>query len=145
MMRSAKRSLSEQFTDLYTYALAFLCFIAIATSMSFSFRSVRGSYGGFTLDNSNAVFFFMGALLICCSLLCAVIRALGPVGYSAGELFWRFRSLVLEDYLKIRGKLCQSGERSSPGRYLPFYWRLFLLHFLQRGLSEPPWELSSMV
>lgn len=90
MMRSAKRSLSEQFTDLYTYALAFLCFIAIATSMSFSFRSVRGSYGGFTLDNSNAVFFFMGALLICCSLLCAVIRALGPVGYSAGELFWRF-------------------------------------------------------
>lgn len=84
------KSLNDRFVDFYTYVLAFLSFLAIAASLSFAFRNVRGTFQNFMLDHSNAPLFFAGALLICCSLFSAIIYLIGPIGHSAGEIFWRF-------------------------------------------------------
>lgn len=82
--------LSERLMEYYTYLFYVLCFGAIAASISYTFRSVRGSYGVFSLADSNAVYFFFGAMLIASALFAAVACSLGPVGMSASQLFWRY-------------------------------------------------------
>lgn len=85
---------SSKFIELYNLLFAFICFGAMAASLSYTFRLVRGHYHWFTLSDENAIFFFLGAILILLALLTGIIYALGPVGASPSELFWRYPGIA---------------------------------------------------
>lgn len=82
--------LTDRLMDYYNMVFYILCFGAIAASISYTFRMVRGSYQGYTLSDTNAVHFFFGALLIASALFAGVLRVLGPVAFSSAFLFWRY-------------------------------------------------------
>ncbi len=89
-----QRSPRDRFIEAYNFFFTLICYGAIAASICFTFRNVRGSYRWFTLTDQNATLFFAGSCLILSAVFFAVLRALGPVGHSSANIFWRFPGVV---------------------------------------------------
>lgn len=82
--------MNSKFVEGYNFLFYVLTFGAIAASISYAFRNVRGAYGLYVLDDARAPIFFIGAFLTACALLVFILRTIGPVGFSAAEIFWKF-------------------------------------------------------
>lgn len=89
-----QRSPGDRFIEAYNFFFTLICYGAIAASICFTFRNVRGSYRWFTLTDQNATLFFAGACLILSAVFFAILRVLGPVGHSSANIFWRFPGVV---------------------------------------------------
>lgn len=88
--RGATGSRAERFIDTYNAFFYALVFFAVAGTLAYGLREVRGSYLYFTLNDEEALPFFSGALLIASAGFACMLYVLGPVAYSPSELFWRF-------------------------------------------------------
>lgn len=87
---SVARSRGDRFVEVYNSFFYVAVFFAIAATMAYGLRNVRGTYLYFTLTDQQALPFFAGALLISSAAFACILYLLGPVAYSSSDLFWRF-------------------------------------------------------
>lgn len=83
----------NKFVELYSIAVYVISFVGVIASITYALRRVRGSYQWFQLTDHNAVLFFMGALLAIGAIFFSLVRLIGPISFSASEIFWRFSGI----------------------------------------------------
>lgn len=74
----------------YTVIFYLAFFFALAGSLGYAQRSMRGSYLYFRLEDPQAPTFFLGAALMGAAGLVWALYALGPLAYSPAQLFWSY-------------------------------------------------------
>lgn len=77
----------NKFVELYSTAVYVISFVGVIASITYALRRVRGSYQWFQFTDHNAVLFFMGALLVIGAIFFSLVRLIGPISFSASEIF----------------------------------------------------------